>query len=82
MTNINPEEMMKKYTLTFAVWKHGSGWQPHYYGNHYINAETPEEAATEWADNVMATERPDADSYVEMTVLHGDDVILTKRYVV
>ena len=74
---------MKRYKLTFAFWKHGSGWQPHNYGDHYITAATPEEAADEWASNMMATNAPKAKSYVEMTVLDTEtgDAVLTRRYI-
>jgi hypothetical protein len=76
-------EEMKHYELSFAVWQHGSGWQPHNYGDHYITAETPEEAADEWASNMMATHAPYAKSFVEMTVTDAKtgDTVLTRRYI-
>ena len=74
---------MKKYKLTFALWKYGSGWQLHNYGDRYITAATPEEAADKWASNMMATNAPKAKSYVEMTVSDTatGDAVLTRRYI-
>ena len=74
---------MKKYKLTFAVWKHGSGWQPHNYGDHYITAATPGEAADKWASNMKAVHAPTAKNFVEMTVSDTEtgDTVLTRRYV-
>lgn len=73
---------MKKYKVTFAVWKHTEGWQPHNYSDKYINANTPEAALSEWADNMMATEAPNANSFIEATVtaVKDGEVVLSKRF--
>jgi len=73
---------MKRYELTFGVWKHGSGWQPHNYCNYYTVADTPEEAADEWARYMLAMDASDATNFVEMTVWDAEsgEIVLTRRY--